>query len=80
MQQATKVKVALGKSGAGAGTTTKNNQVKLFNHLYTERPKNVLLANNIHPSIVKLGAQYANRIVVGSNARCIAFMNTIKLV
>lgn len=52
----------------------------MFNHLYTDRPKNVLLANNIHPSVIKLGAQYSNRIVVGSNARCIAFMNTIKLV
>lgn len=57
-------------------------RVKLFNHLYTDRqlPDNILNSTTIHPSVIKLGAQYANRIVVGSNARCIAFMNTMKMV
>lgn len=57
-------------------------RVKLFNHLYADRelPDNILNSANIHPSVIKLGAQYANRIVVGSNARCIAFMNTMKMV
>lgn len=61
---------------------TTQHRVKLFNHLYADRelPENILNSVNIHPSVIKLGAQYANRIVVGSNARCIAFMNTMKMV
>lgn len=56
--------------------------VRLFRHL--ERPNtNVnLFINNplIHPSITRLGEQYAKRTIVGSNARCIAFMNAMKMV
>uniref|UniRef100_A0A1B0FPP2 Translation initiation factor eIF2B subunit delta n=1 Tax=Glossina morsitans morsitans TaxID=37546 RepID=A0A1B0FPP2_GLOMM len=55
--------------------------VRLFRHL--ERPNtNVnLFINNplIHPSITRLGEQYAKRTIVGSNARCIAFMNAMKM-
>lgn len=58
-------------------------RVKLFNHLYMNRSQrapheidNLML----HPAVLKLGAQYANRVVVGSNARCIAFLNTMKIV
>uniref|UniRef100_T1P994 Translation initiation factor eIF2B subunit delta n=1 Tax=Musca domestica TaxID=7370 RepID=T1P994_MUSDO len=56
--------------------------VKLFSHL--ERPTtNVnLFVNNpqIHPSIARLGEQYAKRAIVGSNARCLAFLNAVKMV
>ncbi|XP_061396756.1 translation initiation factor eIF-2B subunit delta [Musca vetustissima] len=56
--------------------------VKLFSHL--ERPAtNVnLFVNNpqIHPSIARLGEQYAKRVIVGSNARCLAFLNAVKTV
>ncbi|XP_075169105.1 eukaryotic translation initiation factor 2B subunit delta isoform X2 [Haematobia irritans] len=56
--------------------------VKLFSHL--ERPTtNVnLFVNNpqIHPSVARLGEQYAKRTVVGSNARCMAFLNAMKMV
>lgn len=56
-------------------------KVKLFNHLYADKgPENILNSNSIHPAIVKLGAQYANGNIVGSNARCIAFMERIKKV
>ncbi|KAJ6642333.1 Translation initiation factor eIF-2B subunit delta, partial [Pseudolycoriella hygida] len=56
-------------------------RVKLFNHLYADKgPENVLNSSSIHPAIVKLGAQYANGTIVGSNARCIAFMEGIKKV
>lgn len=56
-------------------------KVKLFNHLYADKgPGNVLNSHTIHPAIVKLGAQYANGNIVGSNARCIAFMERIKKV
>lgn len=56
--------------------------VKLFSHL--ERPAtNVnLFVNNpqIHSSIARLGEQYAKRAIVGSNARCMAFLNAVKMV
>lgn len=56
-------------------------KVKLFNHLYADKgPENILNSSSIHPAIVKLGAQYANGNIVGSNARCIAFMERIKKV
>ncbi|XP_013105147.1 translation initiation factor eIF-2B subunit delta isoform X2 [Stomoxys calcitrans] len=56
--------------------------VKLFSHL--ERPAtNVnLFVNNpqIHPTVARLGEQYAKRAIVGSNARCMAFLNAMKMV
>lgn len=58
-------------------------RVKLFNHLYankTKAPENVLNSTTIHPAIIRLGVQYASGVVKGSNARCIAFMNAIKMV
>jgi translation initiation factor eIF-2B subunit delta len=35
---------------------------------------------DIHPAVVKLGMQYADRVVVGSNARCIALLDALKQV
>lgn len=57
-------------------------RVKLFNHLYTEKtvsPNDALNSSTMHPAIVRLGTQYMNGIVKGSNARCLAFMNAMKL-
>jgi hypothetical protein len=34
----------------------------------------------IHKEVTKLGIQYANNIIVGSNARCIAFLKAMKMV
>lgn len=55
-------------------------KVKLFNHLYTEKcffdtPVNT---ETIHPEIVRLGVQYSHGLIVGANARCIAFLNAMK--
>lgn len=66
-------------------TTVKvpTHRVKLFNHLYADagnEPEHLLNSNEIHPALVKLGAQYASRMVVGSNARCLAFMAAMKKV
>ncbi|XP_015184887.1 PREDICTED: ras guanine nucleotide exchange factor R-like [Polistes dominula] len=64
--------------------TTKDDthQVNLFKHLYHEREHalhEVTTSNyNIHPAIRKLGVQYENKIIVGSNARCVAFLVAIK--
>ncbi|XP_054736356.1 translation initiation factor eIF-2B subunit delta [Anastrepha obliqua] len=57
-------------------------KVRLFNHLVKARQDVNLFLNNplIHPSITHLGEQYVQRTVVGSNARCIAFLNALKMV
>lgn len=57
-------------------------QVNLFKHLYHERELSVInapiLNTNIHPAIVRLGVQYASKVIVGSNARCIALLAAVK--
>ncbi|XP_011196378.1 translation initiation factor eIF-2B subunit delta [Zeugodacus cucurbitae] len=57
-------------------------KVRLFNHLEKARQEVNLFLNNthIHPSIARLGEQYAQRTIVGSNARCIGFLNALKMV
>lgn len=56
--------------------------IKLFSHLERSKPDVNLFVNNpnIHPSVARLGEQYARRTVVGSNARCIGFLNAMKMV
>lgn len=56
--------------------------IKLFNHLERSKADVNLFVNNIHihPCVARLGEQYARRTVVGSNARCIGFLNAIKMV
>ncbi|XP_077261054.1 eukaryotic translation initiation factor 2B subunit delta [Temnothorax americanus] len=67
-------------------STMKENvhEVHLFQHLYQERQQslfNIATVNsNIHPAIVRLGVQYASKIIVGSNARCVALLAAIKRV
>ncbi|XP_033341559.2 eukaryotic translation initiation factor 2B subunit delta isoform X1 [Megalopta genalis] len=57
-------------------------EINLFKHLYHEREQaivNVLPVNShIHPKIVRLGAQYAQKVIVGSNARCVALLAAVK--
>ncbi|XP_071954451.1 translation initiation factor eIF2B subunit delta-like [Antedon mediterranea] len=61
-------------------------KVSLFSHLdQYERQMPLTKALGfgsceIHPAIIKLGLQYAEGIICGSNARCIALMNTFKRV
>ncbi|XP_037945577.1 translation initiation factor eIF-2B subunit delta-like isoform X2 [Teleopsis dalmanni] len=57
-------------------------KMRLFSHLECARTDVSLFVNNsqIHPSIARLGEQYAHRTIVGSNARCIAFLNALKMV
>lgn len=56
--------------------------INIFKHLYQERENALynlsILGSDIHPAIIKLGKQYANKIIIGSNARCVAFLNSIK--
>lgn len=56
-------------------------KVKLFKHLYSDNcDVNFNVNSKMHPAIVKLGLQYANNSVVGSNSRCYAFLNAMKIV
>lgn len=59
-------------------------EVHLFKHLYQERHKSLMsiatVNSSIHPAIVKLGVQYAAKIIVGSNARCVALLAAVKQV
>ncbi|XP_064542867.1 translation initiation factor eIF2B subunit delta [Drosophila montana] len=56
--------------------------VKLFNHLVSADKDASLFINDasVHPSIARLGVQYAQRTIVGSNARCIAFLHALRQV
>ncbi|XP_015587510.1 translation initiation factor eIF-2B subunit delta isoform X2 [Cephus cinctus] len=57
-------------------------EVNLFKHLYPSRESSLInvptLNCNIHPAIVRLGVQYANKIIVGSNARCVALLAAVQ--
>ncbi|ALC41705.1 eIF2B-delta, partial [Drosophila busckii] len=57
-------------------------KVKLFNHLVNADKDASLFINNalVHPAMARLGVQYAERKVVGSNARCIAFLHALRQV
>lgn len=60
-------------------------QVKLFSHLYidkksTEDLLREMADDDIHPAIIQLGVQQSRGSVIGSNSRCIAFLNALKSV
>lgn len=56
-------------------------KVKLFKHLYSDKCDfNINVNQSLHPAVVKLGLQFANDAIVGSNARCYAFLNAMKIV
>ncbi|XP_012284821.1 translation initiation factor eIF-2B subunit delta isoform X2 [Orussus abietinus] len=57
-------------------------EVNLFKHLYQKQELSLhnlpSLNTSIHPAIIRLGVQYASRIIVGSNARCVALLAAVK--
>ncbi|XP_076240716.1 eukaryotic translation initiation factor 2B subunit delta isoform X3 [Calliopsis andreniformis] len=59
-----------------------NHEINLFKHLYHEREQAIVdvpfVNSNIHPAVVRLGVQYANKVIVGSNARCVALLAVVK--
>ncbi|XP_052763864.1 translation initiation factor eIF-2B subunit delta-like isoform X2 [Mya arenaria] len=66
--------------------TSAQRKVRLFNHLQ-QYEKEVSLtqslqfsSSGIHPAIIRLGLQYAEGVVSGSNARCIALLAALKSV
>lgn len=61
-----------------------SHQLSLFKHLYHERESSRIdvapINLNIHPAIVRLGVQYESKVIVGSNARCVALLAAVKQV
>uniref|UniRef100_A0ABM5F7X3 Translation initiation factor eIF2B subunit delta n=1 Tax=Pogona vitticeps TaxID=103695 RepID=A0ABM5F7X3_9SAUR len=61
-------------------------KVSLFSHLHQYSRKELLTqqmsipASVIHPAVVRLGLQYSQGIINGSNARCIALLRVFKQV
>lgn len=54
-------------------------EVRLFDHLYVRKPSSILLnSSEIHPAIICLGVQYKSRVIMGSNARCVALLSSLK--
>uniref|UniRef100_A0A1B6KSP6 Translation initiation factor eIF2B subunit delta n=2 Tax=Graphocephala atropunctata TaxID=36148 RepID=A0A1B6KSP6_9HEMI len=55
---------------------------KLFSHLFQAKTSltsdHILKAGGLHPAVVRLGVQYSTRVVVGSNARCVALLHALK--
>ncbi|KAH8240348.1 hypothetical protein KR038_004750, partial [Drosophila bunnanda] len=67
--------------GSAAGTPQAECRVRLFNHLVCAKGDSQFINDPlVHPSIARLGVQYAKRTVVGSNARCIAFLHALRQV
>ncbi|XP_065074472.1 translation initiation factor eIF2B subunit delta isoform X2 [Ochlerotatus camptorhynchus] len=53
--------------------------VKLFNHLYMKKfaASEIVNSTQLHPAITKLGLQYAEGVMAGSKARCLAFLKAL---
>lgn len=56
------------------------NETRLFSHLTPFKPAERVAINHdiYHPAIVSLALQFANGVICGSNARCVAFMQALK--
>lgn len=68
-------------SGSAPSKASALHKVKLFKHLYSDKCNlNLNVNQKIHPAIIKLGLQYESDSVVGSNARCYAFINAMTTV
>ncbi|KAF7265504.1 hypothetical protein GWI33_021078 [Rhynchophorus ferrugineus] len=56
--------------------------VQFVQHLYRESNQNFISntvnPKDIHPVFIKLGVQYAERVILGSNARCLALLAAIQ--
>ncbi|CAD5119028.1 DgyrCDS7678 [Dimorphilus gyrociliatus] len=59
-------------------------KVGLFSHLNQFERENTLTetisfaSHTIHPAVIRLGVQYAQGVICGSNARCIALLSVLK--
>ncbi|CAG9861057.1 unnamed protein product [Phyllotreta striolata] len=63
---------------------TEPHVVQLVQHLYNEDSLKqedtlMILHHDIHPAFVRLGVQYSSKVILGSNARCLALLAALKL-
>ena len=69
---------------SGDGDESRPSSFRLFHHFdsykrdYSITEKFNIDNPQVHPAFIKLGIQLAHEQVSGSNARCIAFLNTLK--
>lgn len=58
----------------------KINETRIYSHLTPFQPAEEVPINHelYHPAIVSLGLQFANGMIRGGNARCVAFMQALK--
>lgn len=62
-------------------TSVSHHKVKLFSHLYKKndiQQRIIVRDKDIHPSMIKLGLQYKDKIIIGCNARCVALLNALR--
>lgn len=64
-------------------TKPKSEHVQLVQHLYLkpniEYSSKIVNFKDVHPTFVKLGVQYSEKVILGSNARCLALLAAIKI-
>ncbi|KAJ8919624.1 hypothetical protein NQ315_002246 [Exocentrus adspersus] len=62
--------------------TSHAHKVQLVQHLYTNNLKSecklLAIHKDIHPAFIKLGVQYSNKTILGSNARCLGLLSAVK--
>lgn len=52
---------------------------QLFNHLELSSSSMIdMFDTNVHPAFLQLGSQYRSKVIIGSNARCLALMTALK--
>lgn len=64
--------------------TTAQRKIQLFNHLVQYEREALLTRqfssiDGVHPAIRRLGLQYAEGVICGSNARCVALLDALKM-
>ncbi|XP_053689804.1 translation initiation factor eIF-2B subunit delta [Sabethes cyaneus] len=67
------------KKSVKTDATQQPHMVRLLNHLYTAKfaAAEIVNSTQLHPAVTKLGLQYADGVVAGSKARCLAFLNAL---
>ncbi|XP_058831010.1 translation initiation factor eIF-2B subunit delta [Topomyia yanbarensis] len=67
------------KSPKATDLAQQPHMVKLFNHLYTKKfaASEIVNSTQLHSAITTLGLQYAEGVIAGSKARCLAFLQAL---
>lgn len=67
-------------SAIDGGAMTKSRGLRIFSHFSIPKPVGQGIKGEIHPAIVRLGLQFSEFKICGSNARCIATLTAFKTV